>query len=322
MQVLKGMVLLLAIGTLVQVILWKPEPAAPARPPAELQLGLAAMKDQVAEQESLIEQQRSQIKALTAQIKTSGASSAANEKQPDAEESVDADTEGARQQGASGPEPAPAVPAPAPASAPAPAEGADASDQSSTEKALDALIEHLGVLPPNTDPEFKRCGPDRKGQKCDCTGSNKYCGEGSGWCGDTPAHKGESSGKYDCPGRMLTKLDRLMAMPAHANLSKVELLKKVAVEDGEDSYQDLETAEEIVALAEQKKEEQRSKDIKNWHNMGKKLLGVVSVRCMLPSPCTHRTECSCTLYIHGTYAITRITRYHKNVRTYVHVRAC
>ena len=80
MQVLKGMVLLLAIGTLVQVILWKPEPAAPARPPAELQLGLAAMKDQVAEQESLIEQQRSQIKKLTAQIKTSGASSSANEK--------------------------------------------------------------------------------------------------------------------------------------------------------------------------------------------------------------------------------------------------
>ena len=114
MQVLKGMVLLLAIGTLVQVILWKPEPVAPA----ELQLGLAAMKAQDAEQESLIEQQRSQIKALTAQIKTSGASSAANEKQPDAEESVDADTEGARQQGASGPEPAPAVPAPA--SAPAP----------------------------------------------------------------------------------------------------------------------------------------------------------------------------------------------------------
>ena len=175
MQVLKGMVLLLAIGTLVQVILWKPEPVAPA----ELQqLGLAAMKAQVAEQESLIEQQRSQIKALTAQIKTSGASSAANEKQPDAEESVDADTEGARQQGASGPEPAPAVPVPA---------------------------------------------------------------------------------------------------------------------------------------SEQKKEEQRSNDIKNWHNMSKKPLGVVSLRCMLPSPCTHRTECCCTLYIHGTYT----TCYRKNVRTYV-----
>ena len=128
------------------------------------------------------------------------------------------------------------------------------------------MIEHLGVLPPNTDPEFGRCGPDRLGQKCDCKGSNKYCGEGSGWCGDTPAHKGASSGKYDCPGRMLTKLDRLMAMPSHANLSKVELLKKVAVEDGEDSYQDLETAEEIVALAEQKKEGQQEG---------------VSLRCML-----------------------------------------
>ena len=120
MQVLKGMLLLLAIGAMVQVMMWKPEPAAPARPLAELQSGLAAMKAQVAQQKSLIEQQRSQIKALMAQVKTSGASSTPKEKQPDADENADADTEGAGQQGASGPEPAPAVPAPAPAPLPLP----------------------------------------------------------------------------------------------------------------------------------------------------------------------------------------------------------
>jgi hypothetical protein len=142
-----------------------------------------------------------------------------------------------------------------------------------TDKALDALIEHFGVIPRPADPEFGRCGPNYSARNCDCSGDAHWC-LGS-WCSPAKLHEYRDVWLYDCPERIRSKLEQLMAMPSHANLSKIALLKKVTAEDGDNSFQELETAEEIVAMSEKQRAEQSSKVMKNWHNMGKKLLGVV-----------------------------------------------
>jgi hypothetical protein len=54
-----------------------------------------------------------------------------------------------------------------------------------------------------------------------------FCGERSGWCGVTSAHKETSSGKYDCKGKLITWSEQIINSAEHKGLSKAEVLWKL-----------------------------------------------------------------------------------------------